>query len=421
MPNRATYELSNKTQRAKLAPRSKPYFFSIEPKLTLGYVRHRGAPGHWLMRRQTGRAMSENGIPYSTYTQAYLGQADDAGAVADGAEILSFEQAKAKAAGRLHTGPVTVKNAVDRYVESIRADRGDGAAKDAEQRLEKHVTDKLGIRRVADLTLTELRAWRDELVARKDYPVSHSTANRIMANLKAALNGVYADEKNGIPSNRAWSVLEAFKGADQARQDHFEVEDVQSLIDAARNPKFSKEQDPTVPDAYDPAFANLLAAGFLTGARYGELTACDVRHFDAKHGTLTIPSGKTGARPVTLTADGIEFFKSIAKGRDRTAPLFAKEDGERWGKSEQHRRIKEALKAAKLPTSASFYSLRHSYISRAIEEDVPVFIIARNCGTSETMIRKHYAHLLAKKERVMLERAAKAFKLVHGGKHVATA
>jgi integrase len=405
MPNRATYDLSNKTQRGKLKPRSKPYFFSIEPKVTIGYARRRGAPGRWIVRRETGRTLSAGGIPYATYKQFDLGLADDPGTVADGAEVLDFEQAKAKATGRLRTGPATVQNAVDRYIESIRADRGDGAANDAKQRLEKHVTPTLGPRRVADLTLTELRAWRDDLVSRKDDAVSRSTANRIMANLKAALNAVYADEKSGVPSDRAWTVLEAFENADHARQDHFEADDVQRLIDEAHKT--------------DSTFANLLAAGFLTGARYGELTACEVRHFDAKHGTLTIPSGKTGARPVTLTADAIEFFKSMTKGRDRTAPLFPRQDGERWGKSEQHRRIKAALAAAKLPASASFYSLRHSYISRSIEEDVPLFIVARNCGTSEAMIRKHYAKLLAKKERVMLERASKAFRLVHGSKNAA--
>lgn len=405
MANRATHDLSNKTQRGKLKPRRKPYFFSLSPGLTLGYVRRKGAAGQWLARQQTGRTMSASGIPYPTYTQQGLGLADDADMLPDGAEILSFEQARAKATGRVHTGPVTVQQAADRYVKTIRADRGDGAADDAKQRLKKHVTASMGTRRVADLTLTDLRAWRDDLVSRKKDPVSHSTANRIMANFKAALNAVYADEGSGITSDRAWSVLEAFENADKARQDHFEAEDVQSLIDAAHDT--------------DPTFANLLAAGFLTGARYGELTACDVRHFDAKHGTLSIPSGKTGARHITLTADGIEFFKSMTKGRDRAAPLFPRTDGERWGKSEQHRRIKAALNTAKLPASASFYSLRHSYISRSIEEDVPLFIIARNCGTSEAMIRKHYAKLLAKKERVMLERASKAFRLIHGGKRAA--
>ena len=56
-----------------------------------------------------------------------------------------------------------------------------------------------------------------------------------------------------------------------------------------------------------------------------------------------------------------------------------------------------------------------------LPKDVPLFIVARNCGTSEAMIRKHYAKLLATKELVMMKRAAGAFRLrvIKGGKRAA--
>ena len=393
---------------------NKWHWRGIHQGLALGYRRGKRGAGVWRVRALTNRAGMD---PYQVET---FGVADDY-TPANGTDILSFEQAQRRAvakadawkrgAGTIKTA-LTVAEAIKRYVEGLRASGGDAKAKDAEQRLRLHVLREdeegkpllgprgLGNRAVADLTLTELRNWRDELVTRKKDAVSRSTANRVMANFKAALNAAYADEQNGILSDRAWKVLEAFEGADHSRQDHFEAGDVQKLIDEARK--------------VDAPFADLLTAGFLTGARYGELTACDVRHFDAERGMLAIPSGKTGARPVTLTADAIEFFKTIVKGRDRTAPLFPRKDGGRWGKSEQHRRIKAALAAAKLPDSASFYSLRHSYISRSIEEGVPVALIADNVGSSEGIIRKHYKHLIAEKVRPMLERAAKAFKLIHG-------
>jgi integrase len=407
MANRAKkFDLGNKTSRLKLKPRAKPYFVSVEAKLTLGYVCRRPEAGQWVARRETGRTLSESGIAYPTYTQTRLGLADDI-APADGAGVLNFEQAKQKAAGQIHTGPITVAQAVGRYIEHLRAAKGDTAARDAEQRLALHVVPTMGQRRVVDLALSEMQKWKNDLVTRKAKPVSRSTANRIMANLKAALNLAFQDDKNGIPTDKAWRALDSFESADTAREEHFEADDVQKLIDAARK--------------FDPPFAELLTGGFLTGGRYGELTACDVRHFDPRSGVLAIPSGKTGARPVTLLPDAVEFFKRLTKGRDRNAPLFETAEGNRWGKSEQHRRIKRALKDAKLPEAATFYSLRHSHISRAIEEDVPLFILARNCGTSETMIRKHYAKLLAKKERKMLERAAGAFKLrvIKGGKNAA--
>lgn len=417
MGRTAQTKLDSKTARADLKPRSKPYTQTIAPRRMLGYVRAAFGAGRWLAIVEIGRG--ETGA--ALRRQGNLGLADDVVPAGDG--VLSFPMAFAAAAAwQPEDGPgggkITVRTAIKSYVKGKHAAAGKAAAGDAEGRLRLHVLREdlegkaltgppgLGDREIAALTLTELREWRDELVTRKQDSVSRSTANRIMANLKAALSAAYSDLKNGIPSDRAWASLESFEDADIAREDHFEAVDVQKLVNETQES--------------DPRFAELIGGGFLTGARYGELTACDVRHFDARHGTVTVASrkgrGKRRVRAIVLTADGIEFFKTVTQGRDRDAPLFRREDGERWGKSEQHRRMKRALKAAELSKSASFNSLRHSHISRSIEEDVPLFIIARNCGTSEAMIRKHYAHLLAKKERPMLERAEKALKLIHGGK-----
>jgi len=125
------------------------------------------------------------------------------------------------------------------------------------------------------LALTELRAWRDALVAgRENY-----TVNRNVATLKACLTHAYADESSGIESDSAWRRLEKFREANARREHHFTEPEIEKLIAAAR--KGSE------------AFANLVTAAYLTGARFGKLMACDVRHFDAKRGTVAIPSGTT--------------------------------------------------------------------------------------------------------------------------------
>ncbi|ELA6660067.1 TPA: tyrosine-type recombinase/integrase [Vibrio vulnificus] len=48
-----------------------------------------------------------------------------------------------------------------------------------------------------------------------------------------------------------------------------------------------------------------------------------------------------------------------------------------------------------LTTSKNFtlYSLRHSYITRCIENNVPLSLIAEVCGTSLKMIEDHYSHI----------------------------
>lgn len=59
--------------------------------------------------------------------------------------------------------------------------------------------------------------------------------------------------------------------------------------------------------------------------------------------------------------------------------------------------MKEAVEKAKLDPAGTFYALRHSYISRAIEAGMSLTVLAENCGTSVRMIEKTYAKVLADK------------------------
>lgn len=130
----------------------------------------------------------------------------------------------------------------------------------------------------------------------------------------------------------------------------------------------------------DREFADLLTAGFLTGARYGELIACSVRDFDETARTLSV-DGKTGPRTIILQPEAVSFFRTVCGKRGADEPLLRRGDGARWNRSHQQRRMALALERAGLDREGTFYALRHSYISRAIEGEVPLNIIADNCGT----------------------------------------
>jgi hypothetical protein len=80
--------------------------------------------------------------------------------------------------------------------------------------------------------------------------------------------------------------------------------------------------------------------------------------------------------------------------------LLPRYDGEPWGKSpHQHRPMKEAVQAAKLPRETVFYSLRHYHIRKALAAGAPVQVVAENCGTSVRMIEKHYGKFLPQDRR----------------------
>lgn len=420
----ASSKLDSVTARKRLAARAAPYFTSIAPKQTLGYVRVDAASaGRWLVQVEIGRG--EGGKPVRRRQQ--LGLADDV-AQANGADVLSYKQAYSAAldwapAEKAAQGALTLRTIVDRYVAGILAAKGERAATGARNVLRFNVLREdrneqplpgergLGDRPVAELTLTELQGWRDSLV-KTDTPDdpdagrrSRSTANRIMKYLKAALNAAFADPANGINSDAAWSKkLRAFSKVDKAREEHFSGEEVLRLIEATR--------------ASDAGFADLCEAAFLTGARYGELCALKVRDFNAKRAQLSIPERssenrcKTGARSVILTREAVEFFERIAADRAPGAPLLSSDGETAWGNGEQQARIKAALAAAELSTDAVFYAFRHSHISRAIENGAPLTLLAKNCGTSVGQIERHYAKVLAQTARDLVQRSMPRLRVV---------
>lgn len=406
MARTAHAKLDTRAARARLAPRAKSYNLTIAPRRLLGYVRAAVGAGRWIAIVQVGRGPTGAALR----RQGELGLADDL-ARADGDGVLSFSMALAAAAAwqpadAPRGSRITVRDAIESYVAAKRAADGEVAAEDARGRVRLHVLREnedgeplpgqrgLGDREVGSLNLTELRAWRDALVEGR----TRATVNRVIANFKAALNHAYADEKSGIASDAAWRRLESFEDADGQREEHFSEPEVVRLIREARK--------------QDGAFADLLTAAFYSGARYGELAALDVRHLDARRRTLAIPSGKTGARITTLTEDGAQWFASIAGNREPGEPLLQPSESGRWLKSMQHRRMKAALAAAKLPKAASFYAVRHTYISRAIERGMPLTLLAENVGTSVKMIEQNYAHMLAKSRRALVERTAPRLSVV---------
>jgi integrase len=148
-----------------------------------------------------------------------------------------------------------------------------------------------------------------------------------------------------------------------------------------------------------------VAGGYLTGARYEELADARVKDFDHRAKQLYI-FGKTDGRNVLLQPDAQSLLERLTDGRQPNDFIFRREDGGKWSPSDQVRRMKAAIERAGLDPRGTFYALRHSYISEAIENNIPLTVIAENCGTSVRMIEVTYAKVLAQKKRQFIEQGA---------------
>lgn len=386
--------LEKREARRRLSARRKPYYRVMEEGLHIGYRQLKTRAGAWVVRHYLGD---------EKYQIEVIGSADDF-SDADGIKILNFSQAQAKAremmvdrankaAGK--TGPLTVKGAVDAYIEFLEAKRK--SAKFSRYAADAFIIPVLGKTDVKNLTKDAIEEWHHDLaktgarirVKKGDEqrfkeiadPEEHqrrrrSTANRILTVLKAALNKAWRERK--VSSDAAWRAVEPFKGVDAARVRYLELAEVTRLLNGSASD-----------------FRRLARGALETGARYGELTRLRVADFSHNSSTVAIRKSKSSkARHIHLTADGAAFFRSITAGRPGTAFMFLKDDGGPWKKDHQKEPMSEANKHAKIDPPINFHGLRHTWASHAVMNGVPLIVVAKNLGHSDTrMVEKHYGHL----------------------------
>lgn len=383
--------LETATPRLKLPVAKKPIFVPIGPGVSLGYRRNK-TTGTWVLRIADGSGGAKT---------TAIGHADDF-ETADDHSVLTYWQAQDKArllvrsAGSEKIQPLTVRRAIEQYLAALEARSSAHTAKDTRGRLERLFLPTFADGLVAALTKTNLERWLASLLRKDPDPEvvrrSKDTANRVLTMVKAALNHAVKDNSHRVSDDSAWRHVRPFQRVSRARDTHFTMEEARSLIRAARKT--------------DSAFADLLTAGLLTGARYGELISCRVCSFDRTHETLHIGEGKTGQRTIILQSDAVKFFSGITADRDRNAPLLARADGHAWRSSQQTRRMAEVVAMVGANLESCFYTLRHTYISRSIEAGVPLIVLAQNCGTSVRMIETTYAKILAEHRRSYIQAGA---------------
>lgn len=350
--------------RKNLPVRREPHWGDpIERGLFLGF-RKLEMGGNWIARWR-----NEEG------SQLYksLGQVTDA-FDHEAAKKAAEEWKKAVAAG-VNTDEVrTVADACREYVKNREKEKGESNAHDSEMRFKRTVYDA-PIGKIALTKLSEKRVegWRDALVASEaegGHGLSKSSANRTMTALKAALN--FATRKRYVTGDRVieWKYVSRFEHASNRRELYLDLDQRRALLDAAKG-----------------AVRDLMEGVMHTGARPGELTRATRAQF--RGSTITL-DGKTGPREVLLNPAAAAFFKRMSKDKLPAAFLFTRDDGNPWGHSDWDELVRDAAKEAKLREGVCLYTLRHSFITDALDGGMTTLLVARNVGTSLLMIEKHY-------------------------------
>jgi integrase len=382
-------------KRSRLQPRRNPYWHGIgggRGGLTLGFRRTSTGNGVWVAKIVlAGRRIEER-----------IGTPDGERAVA---AAMSYPLAveAALAWGRRHASSIaavaevatatfpTVRLAVEEYiaVRNARTGRNDSLAS-----LKRHV---LGDRRFSEIKLARFTVqaigdWRAKLPAE----LAPTTKNRILNDLRAALNAAAIKYRHALPSHIAAEHISS-----SPRRQLLTNEQVRAIVDAA----FEVDTDGD--------FGRLIMLAAVTGARFSQLAELTVVDVQIENCRLMMPSSRKGknrrpgaraAVPTSLSV--IERLVPAIAGRAYDAPLlmrwaYRQTGGPgKWTKTGRRRweRASEikipwsmAIKQAKAPADTIMYALRHSSIVRGLVKNLPLRLVAALHDTSVEMIEKHYA------------------------------
>jgi integrase len=398
-------KLDSKTARLRLPVRKKAYTARIAAGIRIAYRRNVG-PGTWSVLGGGGLWLKKIGV------------ADDL-ETADGHHVLDYWQAveRARSLARAKDGegdkPLTIGEALDRYATDLKAR---GADKGNVTRVFANLPPALASKTIALLTARELRRWRDGLLAKGLAP---ATVGRVIRMAKAAFNLAAAQDAR-ITNRDAWRTgLAGLPDAEQSRNIVIDDGTIRIIIVTAEHE--------------GPEFALLVEVAAVTGARVSQLARLEVGDVQANRADprLMMPSSAKGRgrkaitrRPVPIPAQLALRLRQLGIGRSADAPLLLKANGERWRHSNHHRLFQRTVTRVGLdPGSVTFYSLRHSSITRALLGGVPARVVAAMHDTSVAMLEKTYSrhitdHSDALARRALLDLSAppasSVIPLVHG-------
>lgn len=389
---RKVSNLSTAAHRRRLETRREPYWVALPTGGYLGYRKTGNETGTWLARyKPPGAGKIGSGAYKTNPLQLALGTPGDEAYNLAAKEAAKWIEERVSGAVKAASGGYKLSDAADAYLKALRARKGDGAADDAEGRIDRKLKkSSIWSRRVDRLSKDEVEEWLygmvpkglDEEGARK----AKDSANRNLTTLKAILNHAWKAQR--VASPNAWATAQAYENVAKSRRVFLTLEQRRRLLDHT-----------------DGAFKNLLEAAMLTGARYGELRQLRVEDFDKAARRLEIHKGKTGVRTVALSDAANSFFARISKNKLPGAPLLPRDDGQPWAHSDQDELMRAATKKAKLPRETVFYTLRHTYIASALPH-VDIASIAKNCGTSVRIIERNYSKFIPENISAKLNQVA---------------
>jgi integrase len=376
----ALSDLSRKRDRDRLAPRREPYWQRLAAGAYLGFRR---GPDTWVARYR-GRDRKQH---YQS-----LGEALDYDAAKRAGEAW-LSQLVASPVKAMQRG--TVRVALEAYLAHLRQQGRGNTAAEVEGRYQAVLwPDELAGTALESLTYDDFVAWRERLrVGRLNRSV-----NRQVRAVVAGLNRAHRLGHVGNPT--AWRIEPLADDVDDGGETAVML---------------ASDQRAALIAAVGSFAADFLRGLEFTGARPGELAAATVADFDGASLKLSHRKGRSGklrARYVTLSSEGVRFFKSQVRRKLPATPIFTEDGVQLWRRHKWARAVNTGVLAhnrkargkLRIPPEASAYSFRHSRISELLQlYGIDPLTVAQQTGTSLAMIEKAYFRFIPSAMKEKLE------------------
>ncbi|TJV81544.1 MAG: integrase [Mesorhizobium sp.] len=428
-----TSKIDSPSKRARLDPRKNPYWGGVSGGrggVSLGYRKPARGGGVWIAKMVADGHRVEEKLGSADDDGAPVGALTYRAAVTAALDWSKRQYAAAQSAANGSSIP-TVRTAVDNYVAK-RKKRSAREGGNAEGRLTRHVLsdEEFAALPLAKLRASDLEGWRGRLrisgFVELDVdegedvpkPLAPSTVNRLMNDLRAALNDAAERHRRELPAHLAAEVkvgTRAMSVTDDARKQLLSDQQIRSAITAA----FEVDED----------FGRLVLVAAVTGARHSQMRRLRVGDLQIEKLRLMMPGSSKGrsakARPavsIPITAETLDKLRPALTGREVDEPLL-----ERWAYrsvgpvkwEKDHRRPwgpayevdnwwVATVERAGVPADTIMYAFRHSSIVRGLKAGLPVRLVAALHDTSSEMIERHYSAFIVDATEELARRAALA-------------